>query len=173
MARAMKTSRLLSLTVHVLRLRDSGAQTQGEGDEEQSHPGERLSLPRLRGDGGRGLGERKTTQRAVTVIITTAVWRKVLRSCALAGLQKCARGFACLACTSSVVKSSWVIKSAPRHLDSRASLSLSGCVCVCVRGAGVLWLAVAPACAAVSPARLLPQWCDVVGRATCVRVLPD
>lgn len=39
MARAMKTSRLLSLTVHVLRLRDSGAQTQGEGDEEQSHLG--------------------------------------------------------------------------------------------------------------------------------------
>lgn len=53
MTRSMETPRPLGLTVHVLRLRDSGAQAQREGDEQQSHLGERLSLPRVDG-GARG-----------------------------------------------------------------------------------------------------------------------
>lgn len=99
--------------------------------------GQRLSLPRLRGDVG--VGERKTIQRTVMMIIQVAVWRKVLQSCALAGLQKCARGFACLVRTSSVVKSFCVIKSAPRHLDPRASVSVCVCLCVCVEQVNCGW----------------------------------
>lgn len=81
---------------------------------------------------------------------------KVLPSCALAGLHQCARGFACLARTSSVEKSSCVIKSAPRQLDPRNSLSLSHSLSISfspslpvrMRGAGELWLAAAAASAA-------------------------
>lgn len=120
------TSRLLSLTGQVLRLRDSGAQTQREGDEEQSHLGSlSANASHFPAYEEMGVGERRRDSKDGGDDDDDR--RKVLLSL----LQRCARGFACRlgSAPSSLVK---VLLRDQVGAKTPGSSRLSVGVCVCV-----------------------------------------